>query len=150
MATTFAFLHHVAAFTLFAAVVVEFVLLRLPLTPASACAIQRVDIALGVSAGVLLLVGLARVFLYEKGATYYFHSWPFIAKLSLFVIAGLLSIIPTIEFRAWEESLTQGQVPIASDASIRRLRLIVHLEMVVVVLILLCAALMARGIGIIH
>lgn len=150
MPTTFAFLHHVAAFTLFAAVVVEFVLLRLPLTPASARAVQRVDIALGVSAGVLLLVGLARVFLYEKGATYYFHSWPFIAKLSLFVIAGLLSIIPTIEFRAWEENITQGQVPIASEASIWRIRLIIHLEMVAVVLILLCAALMARGIGIIH
>jgi len=150
MAVTFAFLHHVAAFALFAAVIVEFVLLRLPLTPGSARAIQRADIALGVSATVLLLVGLTRVFHYEKGASYYFHSWPFIAKLSLFVIAALLSIVPTIEFRAWRQSLAQGKAPSVSDESMRRLRLIIHLEMVAVVLILLCAALMARGIGIIH
>jgi len=150
MATTFAFLHHLAAFTLFAAVVVEFVLLRLPLTPASARAIQRADIILGISAGVLLIVGLTRVFHYEKGATYYFHSWPFIAKLPLFVIAALLSILPTFEFRGWRQSLAQGQAPSVSDESMRRLRLIIHLEMVAVVLILLCAALMARGIGIIH
>ena len=144
MAVTFAFLHHVAAFALFAAVVVEFVLLRQELTPASARAIQRADIVLGVSATILLLVGLARVFHYEKGAAYYFHSVPFIAKLSLFVIAALLSIVPTLEFRAWRQSLAQGKVPSVSDPGMRRLRLVVHLEMVAVVLILLCAALMAR------
>jgi putative membrane protein len=66
------------------------------------------------------------------------------------VIAALLSIVPTVEFRRWRPSLAQGQAPMVSDDSMRRLRLIVHLEMVAVVLILLCAALIARGIGIIH
>ena len=150
MAETFAFLHHLAAFTLFAAVIVEFVLIRQELTPASARAIQRADLALGISAGVLLLVGLARVFHYEKGAAYYFHSVPFIAKLSLFVIAAVLSIVPTLEFRRWQPSLAQGKAPAVSDESMRRLRLVIHLEMVAVVLILLCAALMARGVGVIR
>ena len=89
MAALFAFLHHVSAFTLFAALVVEFVLIRGTLTVESARKIQRADMILGISAGVLLLVGLARVFYFEKGATYYFHTWTFHAKLTLFVIVAL-------------------------------------------------------------
>ncbi len=78
-----AFLHHVSAFVLFAALVVEFVLIRGALTVESARKIQRADMIFGISAGVLLLVGLARVFHFEKGATYYFHTWTFIAKIAL-------------------------------------------------------------------
>ena len=80
MSETFGSLHHLAAFTLFAAVVVEFVLLRMSSPPLFARTIQRADIALGVFGCGLLLVGLMRVFHYEKGATYYFHSVPFIAE----------------------------------------------------------------------
>ena len=72
MAALFAFLHHVSAFTLFAALVVEFVLIRSTLTVESARKIQRADMIFGISAGVLLLVGLARVFYFEKGANLLF------------------------------------------------------------------------------
>lgn len=72
MAAFFAFLHHLSAFTLFAALVVEFVLIRSVLTVETARKIQRADMIFGISAGVLLLVGLGRVFHFEKGAYYYF------------------------------------------------------------------------------
>ena len=101
MAALFAFLHHVSAFTLFAALVVEFVLIKSTLTVESARKIQVADMIFGMSGGVLLLVGLARVFHFEKGATYYFHTWTFVAKLSLFLIIALISIIPTKEFLRW-------------------------------------------------
>ena len=114
MAALFAFLHHVSAFTLFAALVVEFVLIRGTLTLENARKIQRADMIFGISAGVLLLVGLARVFYFEKGATYYFHTWTFHAKLSLFVIVGLISIIPTMEFLRWRTAVKAGQVPAVS------------------------------------
>ena len=55
MAALFAFVHHVAAFTLFAALVVQFVLTRDALTVASARKIQRADMILGISAGVVLV-----------------------------------------------------------------------------------------------
>ena len=45
---------------------------------------------------------------FEKGASYYFHSVPFVAKLSLFVMVGLLSIYPTMEFLSWRASVKQG------------------------------------------
>jgi putative membrane protein len=147
MAALFAFLHHVSAFTLFAALVVEFVLIRGTLTVESARKIQRADMIFGISAGVLLLVGLARVFYFEKGATYYFHTWTFHAKLSLFVIVGLISIIPTLEFLRWRPAVNAGQLPAVSPEKIKSIRSIIHYEMVGVVLIILFAALMAKGIG---
>ena len=147
MAAFFAFLHHVSAFTLFAALVVEFVLIRSVLTVESARKIQVADMIFGISAGVLLLVGLLRVFYFEKGATYYFHTWTFHAKLGLFVIVGLISIIPTLEFLRWRTATKAGQVPNVSADKIKSIRSIIHYEMAGVVLILLFAAMMAKGIG---
>jgi putative membrane protein len=147
MSALFAFLHHISAFTLFAALVVEFVLIRSVLTVESARKIQVADMIFGISAGVLLLVGLTRVFYLEKGAYYYFHTWTFIAKLSLFVIVGLISIIPTREFLSWREAVKSGQVPPVSAEKIKSVRSIIHYEMMGVVLIILFAALMAKGIG---
>src|ERR1043166_9116637 len=105
MIVLFAFLHHLAAFTVVAAIAVEFVLLRGELTVWSARRLQVADAVLGVAATVLLLAGLARVFWFEKGATYYFHNLAFLGKLSLFVLVALLSIIPTVEFLSWRDAV---------------------------------------------
>jgi putative membrane protein len=134
-----AFLHHVAAFTLVAALVVEFVLVRDPLTRALARRLARADMILGMSATVLAVVGLLRVFYFEKGAAFYFHNAAFIAKLALFIVVALLSIYPTVKFLRWRKALDPAAMP-----AIRR---VLHLELVGIVLILLCAALMARGLG---
>ena len=140
MSVFFAFLHHLAAFTLVAAIVVEFVLIRLPIDPANARRLGLADMAVGISAGVLLVVGLLRVFYFEKGAGFYLHNAAFIAKMALFVAVALLSIYPTLKFLSWRK----GRIDAAAVPAIRRT---LHLELVGVVLILLCAALMARGIG---
>lgn len=150
MAALFAFFHHLSAFTLFAALVVEFVLIKSALTVESARKIQIADMIFGLSAGVLLLVGLARVFHFEKGAAYYFHTWTFIAKLSLFVIVGLISIVPTIEFLRWRTAIKAGQVPSVSPQKLKSIRSIIHYEMVGIVVIILCAALMAKGVGLLR
>jgi putative membrane protein len=147
MAVVFAFLHHVAAFALFAAVVVEFLLLRDRLSLESARKLLRADMVLGLAAAVVFVVGLLRVFYFEKGATYYFHTWTFHAKLGLFILLALMSIVPTLEFLAWRKPVSEGRIPTVSDEKMRRLRAIVHAEMAGVVLILLFAAMMARGVG---
>jgi putative membrane protein len=144
----FAFLHHLAAFALVATLAIEFVLIRGELTARSARRLQLTDMIFGMSSGVVLLVGLLRVFYFEKGASYYFHSWPFLAKLVLFLGVGLLSIPPTLEFMSWRRVLKQGQVPALSDARRRQLLRLMHLELAGVVGIFACAALMARGVGI--
>jgi len=142
-----AFLHHLAAFALVAALAVEFILIRGEINLRTARKLQLVDMAFGMSSGVVLVVGLLRVFYFEKGASYYFHSAPFIAKLSLFAIVGLLSIYPTREFVSWAKSLKQGQMPTVAERKIASIRSVIHWELAGVVLILLCAALMAKGVG---
>jgi putative membrane protein len=147
MVSLFAFLHHLAAFALVAALAVEFVLIKGELSIESARKLLFTDLVFGVSAGVVLVVGLLRVFYFEKGASYYFHSAPFIMKFSLFAIVGLLSIYPTVTFLSWRASLKQGVVPAVVAEKINVIRRILHWELAAVALILLCAALMARGIG---
>ena len=146
MAALFAFLHHIAAFTLFAALVVQLINLRGTLTLERARTLQVSDMMLGGAAGVLLVVGLLRVFYFEKGYYYYFNSHSFLTKFGLFIALALVSIIPTREFLRWRTALKAGQVPTVTEAKLKSIRSIVHYELVGVVLIILFAALMAKGI----
>ena len=145
MSTLFAFLHHVCAFALVSAVAVELALIRQELTLASARKLQAADRLLGIAAGALLVIGLLRVFYFEKGPDYYFHSHAFTAKFSIFVAVGLLSIIPTLEFLSWRKVLGAGQVPVISAKKRRLVTAVIHGELLSIVLILLFAAIMARG-----
>jgi putative membrane protein len=145
MSTLFAFLHHVCAFTLVSAVAIEFALIRGELTLSSARRLQVADIVLGIAAGALLIIGLLRVFFFEKGSDYYFHSHAFMAKLSIFVVIGLLSIIPTREFLSWGGALKAGQAPVVGAKKLRLVTAVIHGELLAIVLILLFAAIMARG-----
>ena len=146
MAALFAFLHHIAAFTLFAALVIQLITLKGDLTLEKARRLQTADMILGMSATVLLVVGLVRVFYFEKGAYYYFHSHSFLTKFGLFLVLALLSIIPTLEFLRWRPAVKSGRVPTVTAAKLKSVRSIVHYELVGVVLIILFAVLMARGI----
>ena len=145
MTVLFALLHHLAAFTLVSALTLEFVLVRQELTLANARRLRVADAVLGGAEIVLLLVGLARVFWFEKGPAYYFGSHAFLAKLSLFVIVALLSAVPTIEFLRWRKATQQGQLPVLDPAKFRTVRMIIHVELAAIVLILLFAAIMAKG-----
>src|SRR6201999_1236588 len=100
-----AFLHHLAAFTVVGSLAVEVALFKPPLTVAQARRLQRADQIFGASAGVVLVVGLLRVIYFEKGAGYYFTNAFFLTKFSLFILAGLLSIYPTMLFISWGKAL---------------------------------------------
>ena len=143
-----AFLHHLFAFTLTACLVYEFIAYRQGMTIEEARRIQRADIAYGISAGLLLVVGLLRVFFFEKGVNFYVHSPFFWVKMASFAIVGLLSIDPTIRYIRWNKTLAANQSPEISDAEFKRTRLILWLEIAGIALILFSAALMARGIGV--
>lgn len=145
MTTLFAFLHHLCAFTLVSALAIEFTLIRQELTLASARRLLMTDMVYGIAAGALLFVGLSRVFFFEKGANYYFHSHAFLTKLVLFIVVGLLSIIPTMEFLSWRGAVRASQVPAIDARKLRRVTAVIHGELFTIIIILLCAAIMARG-----
>lgn len=142
-----AFLHHLLAFTLVASLVYEFVAFRKGMTLEEARRIQRVDLAYGISAGLLLVVGLVRVFFYEKGVNFYVQSPFFWVKMAAFALVGLLSIDPTLRYIRWNRILKANQPPALSEAEFKRTRLLLWLEVIGIGIILFAAALMARGIG---
>ena len=144
---TLAFLHHAAAFLLVAVVMVELVVMRNELTLSSARSLVRMDAIYGVAATVVLVVGFLRVLYTEKGAAYYFASGTFIAKIALFAIVGLISIYPTMHFLRWRKPLRQQQLPVLASDVQRKIRMILHIELTLLFLMMLCAVMMARGIG---
>jgi putative membrane protein len=142
-----AFLHHLAAFTLTAVLVYELVAFHKDLSLAEARRIQRMDILYGISAGFLLVVGLLRVFYFEKGAAFYAQNWFFWTKMLGFALAAAISAYPTIRFVSWNKFFARNQAPEISDQDVSRIRLILRLEMVAIAIILFSAAMMARGVG---
>ena len=142
-----AFLHHLAAFTVVGALVAEVVLFKPPLTVAQARRLQRIDSIFGISAGVLLAVGLLRVIYFEKGAGYYFADAFFLAKFVAFLWQPPFRSIPRCCFCRGAKRLKQGVVPEMSATQVRRTRMCLMLEMTAIVVILFCAPFMARGFG---
>jgi putative membrane protein len=142
-----AFVHHLAAFTVVAALAVEVAMFKPPLSPQQARRLQRTDLIFGVAATAVLIVGVLRVAYFEKPAVYYLHDVFFIAKLAAFLVAGLISIYPTITFLSWNAALKADRAPEVSAERTWRVRLCLMLELTAIVVILACAALMARGFG---
>ena len=142
-----AFLHHVAAFATVSALAVEVALFKPPLSLQQARRLQRTDNIFGAAAGAVLVIGMLRVAYFEKGPTYYWHDTFFIAKFTAFLVAALVSIYPTVVFLAWSRSLKAGIAPEVSPERVRSVRLCLMLELTLILVILLCAALMARGLG---
>jgi putative membrane protein len=142
-----AFLHHAAAFLIVGLVTAELVLMR-EITLVTARSLLRMDAVYGVAAVFLLVIGFLRVFYTEKGAAYYFHSIPFIAKISLFAVVGLLSIYPTRQYLSWRPLLKENRVPAIDAGTRRKIRLILHVELTLLFLMMLCAAMMARGVAV--
>lgn len=140
-------LHHIAAFAVTATLVYEFVAFRKNLTVHEARRILHVDTAYGISAGLLIVFGLLRVFFFEKGSDFYLNNTMYWIKMGLFILVGLLSIYPTVRFLKWRTALKENKVPEITDNEFKNIRFLIHLELAGIVLILLIAPMMARGIG---
>jgi putative membrane protein len=142
-----AFLHHLAAFSVVAALAVEVALFKPPLSVLQARRLLRTDLVFGASATVVLVVGMLRVGYFEKGPQYYWHDGFFLVKFAAFVAAALISIHPTLTFFSWSRALKAGIAPQIPDRRARSVRLCMMAELTAIVVILLCAACMARGLG---
>ncbi|PUA27698.1 MAG: hypothetical protein B0W54_14230 [Cellvibrio sp. 79] len=142
-----AFLHHLVAFILVATLVYEWLLIRKPITLERARSLINTDRIYGASAMLLLIIGGLRLFYFEKGTQYYFHSIPFIIKLILFAVVGILSIYPTVTFQRWQQGLSRQQVPVIHEKTLRLLQRIITFELICITGILLGAAMAAKGAG---
>ena len=140
-------LHYLSIFVLFALLTSEHVLFKPDLDAATARRLMRIDIAYGICAGLVLATGLARVLWFGKGLDYYLHNYLFHAKVSLFILIGLLSILPTLTFFSCRNDVLAGKAPNISPAVARRTIMVIRLELLLLVCLPLLASLMARGQG---
>ncbi len=140
-------LHYLSIFVLFALLTSEHVLFKPVMELQRARSLLRIDMAYGASAGLVLLTGAARVLWFGKGLDYYLHNYLFHAKVGLFILIGLLSIIPTLTFFNWRNDLLAGKPPQISPATARRTVLVIRLQLLLLLCLPVLASLMARGIG---
>ncbi|QQQ03470.1 DUF2214 family protein [Lysobacter enzymogenes] len=136
--------HHLLVFALIAMLVAESVLLRGPIDTAAVRRLAGLDAGYGMSAVLLLVVGALRVVYGVKGHAFYLHNPWFHAKLGLFVLVALLSILPTVRFLRWRRALKADPGFLPDPRQVGALRLLIRLELLAVAAILVCAAAMAR------
>ncbi len=104
------------------------------------------DAAWGIAALLWIATGPWRAFgPLEKGTEFYLRSTLFLVKMSLFGLILALEIWPLLTFMRWRRELRRGVMPDTSTA--RRLYLVNHVELVLVVVIVFVASFMARGFG---
>jgi putative membrane protein len=138
--------HFIAAFGVVAAVFYEWLTFNRTPTLSEARRIQLCDAIYGLSSIALIVAGLLRVYYFEKGSDFYLSSPFFIAKIVLFGVVGLLSIYPTKQFIKWRPVTRAGKAPHMDEATFARISLLLKLEVVLLVVIVICASLMAKGI----
>lgn len=142
-----AWLHFLFAFILVGSIVAELFILRLPVDGRVARLLLRVDLFYGASAVLIILAGVSRVIWGAKGWDYYEAQPFFWAKIAVFALIGIISILPTRTFMRWVKAANADPKFAPPDAEVKRVRAMVMTETHLVALVLLFASLMARGIG---
>lgn len=133
--------HFLAIFVLFSALFAEHLLLKPKVDRATLKKLVILDAIYGASALVVLAMGLILWFGVGKPASFYNTNWILHLKVSLFVLVGLLSIVPTLFFMRQRSQQTEWvSIP-------KHLIIIVRVELCLLVVIPLLAVFMAHGIG---
>lgn len=99
----------------------------------------------GLCALMLLVTGGVRAFGgYEKGTDYYLHQPLFHLKMTLFVLILLLEVAPMVTLIKWRVALARGAAIDTARATL--FARISHVEGLLVLLMVIAATGMARGV----
>ena len=140
-----AYLHFAAIFALVWFLAMEWTLLRPGAETLDVERLARADAGFGVFAGIVVATGAARAVWGAKGWAFYAHNPVFHLKIALFVLLGLLSILPTRAFLRWRRARRADAACRVPDTEWRSARLWVAVELHLIALIPLAAAIMSRG-----
>jgi putative membrane protein len=141
-----AYLHYLSIIVLGAFLTAELLVCRPGLGPEQVRLLPRLDIVFFAGALGALATGLLRLFFYAKGFEFYRPNPAFHAKMALYVVIAMISIVPTMRFIRWRRAMeTAGALP--DRDTVLGVRRLLHLELALFALMPLMAVLMARGIG---
>lgn len=136
--------HHLLVFTLVAILAAELALYRAGMRGEALHRLSRLDAAYGLSALLVISVGIARVMLGIKGPRYYLPNPWFWGKMAAIVLIALLSIGPTISLQRWRRAVRADPAFVPPPDAVARSRRFLHAEAALLVIVLVSAAAMAR------
>jgi putative membrane protein len=137
------YFHFISIFAIVATLVSEHLLLKKELTRAEIGRLAKIDGIYGAAALVLLAVGLT-LWLggLGKPAEFYTKNWVFHLKITAFAIIGITSIYPTVFYLKNRKGEQQELVPVPKG-----IFWALRVELLLLFVIPLLAAFMAKGIG---
>ena len=142
--TALAIAHHLLVFGLTIMLASQLALAQPGLGAGELRRLSRIDAGYGATAGLILIVGLVRVWFGAKGADYYLGNAWFWAKMAAFAGVGLLSIPPTITFIRWSRALKADPAALPCSVAVGGVRRFLLAEVALLLLVPVFAALMAR------
>jgi putative membrane protein len=145
---TLASLHHLAVFTLAGVLAAELAIVTIDIDAKAIGRLARIDMAYGILAAIVVIVGVARVIWGAKGYEYYVANHIFWTKMVLFLLVGLLSIPPTLRYFSWGRQIRTDAAFRPEDSEVARVRLWLRAEAAFFLAIPVAAAAMARGYGV--
>jgi len=142
------YLHYLFIMILMGSVIAEHLILKPKMDAERIKSLATSDVIYGISALLVLATGLLRFFLYGKGVEYYLSNPLFHAKLTFFILIGLVSIYPTIQFIRWRKRLDMDESYRPDPKIVNRITMILRVEILVIAVLPLLAVLINRGYGI--
>ncbi len=139
----FRYLHFITLFALFGALVSEHLLLKDQMTPREIRRLSIIDAIYGlaalvtIGAGLMLWLGVGNI------AEFYTKNGIFHLKLGLVILLAILSIAPTLFFLKNRKSNHPDQLITVP----KYVKMLIRMELLLLLIIPLCAVLMAKGQG---
>ena len=137
------YFHFLGIFAMFALLTVQHMQLKGQVAAGGMKKIAVMDAVYGGSALVVLLCGLGMWFWVGKPAGFYSQNWVFHTKITLFVLVGILSFMPTRFILKNRRNTAAVSVP-------KSVTMMIRVELLLMCLIPLLAVLMANGVGYIN
>ena len=142
-----AIVHHLLVFTLAGILAFEIGTVSVNMQGSEIQRVGRVDLWYGILAGVIIIVGFLRATVAAKGWAYYSVNLFFWLKIATFLVIGLLSIPPTVQFIRWQRALAANAAFSPDTDAVNNVRRFLWVEALLFLLLPVFAAAMARGYG---
>ncbi|MCB0707600.1 MAG: DUF2214 family protein [Saprospiraceae bacterium] len=137
------YFHFIAIFGVVSSLVVEHALVKPRMSGQELRRFMNFDAVYGISALLVVAAGLLLWFGVGKPAEFYTKNFLMHTKVTLFIVVGLISIIPSVKMSKLKKSAgPQDLVDIPKSVV-----MIIRMELLIVFLLPLLASLMAKGVG---
>lgn len=141
------YLHYLGIMCLMGALITEHVMLKPGISKQQIKSIATVDMIYGIAAVIVLATGLLRWFMVDPKGAEFFNTNPlFHIKVTLFVVAVILSIFPTLKFIKWRNLVARGESVEITKQDTKKQLMFIRIELLLLAIIPLLAVMVSNGV----